>query len=94
MWVGNIICCWQLLQYFFKVRSFDNQDSGIPVQEHNRMADNKSAGGHTMNSSWWRSKIALAKKIPQTDAERRSASNDQSGDTSEAYTDKTVIQQT
>jgi hypothetical protein len=93
MWVGNIICCWQLLQYFFKIRSFDNEDSGIPDQ--NRMPDNKSAGGHTMNSSWWRSKIAFAKNAPQPDPENSNrAINEKGGDGSEANTGNIIIQPT
>jgi hypothetical protein len=27
--VGNLICCWQLLQKLFKFRSFDNAHAGI-----------------------------------------------------------------
>ncbi|ESZ89552.1 hypothetical protein SBOR_10059 [Sclerotinia borealis F-4128] len=31
IWVGNLICCWQIVQKIFKARSFDNQKAEIEM---------------------------------------------------------------
>lgn len=31
IWVGNLICCWQIVQKIFKARSFDNQKQEIEM---------------------------------------------------------------
>jgi hypothetical protein len=57
--VGNIICCWQLFQKLFKIRSFDNRSAQIVAdpemarrhaQEH---PSQLSVGGSPKTSGWW-----------------------------------------
>lgn len=64
IWVGNLICCWQLFQRLFKLRSFDNTSGAIVAQPemtarahgHTHAHPSQySAGGHLKDSSWYRS---------------------------------------
>lgn len=54
MWVGNLICCWQLFQRLFNLRSFDDKHAEI----QGRASPDRSAGGHTKNSAWYRRMFA------------------------------------
>lgn len=61
MWVGNIICCWQLAQFLFNLRSFDDKHSGFQkeLKQHQQISDGegKSTGGHTKNTAWYQMMI-------------------------------------
>jgi hypothetical protein len=57
--VGNLICCWQLMQKLFKIRSFDNKSDQIVAQpemtgRHNQQHPSQySVGGSPKTSSWF-----------------------------------------
>jgi hypothetical protein len=57
--VGNIICCWQLFQKLFKVRSFDNKSAQIianpeMARRHAREHPEQfSVGGSPKTTGWW-----------------------------------------
>jgi hypothetical protein len=54
MWVGNIVCCWQLMQYIFKFRSFDDKHAGIVGDNGELLPDtNLTPGGGTRNTAWY-----------------------------------------
>lgn len=54
MWVGNLVCCWQLVQRLFNLRSFDDKHAEI----QGRISPDRSVGGHTKNSAWYRKMVA------------------------------------
>lgn len=56
--VANIICCWQLLQKVFKLRSFDNSTPNIGqhlsmVQRPPHNPESFTEGDKYMSKSWW-----------------------------------------
>lgn len=64
MWVGNIVCCWQILQWAFNLRSFDDKHAGI-VRDHEHVElKSRSIGGHTKNSTWYARMIEKATQRP------------------------------
>lgn len=54
MWVGNLVCCWQLIQRLFNLRSFDDKHAEI----QGRISPDRSVGGHTKNSAWYQRMVA------------------------------------
>lgn len=64
MWVGNIICCWQLLQWAFNLRSFDDKHAGIERDHGHVELKSRSIGGHTKNSTWYARMIDKATQRP------------------------------
>lgn len=56
IWVGNIICCWQIIQKVLRARSFDNKSANIVMQPeiHNPAFDQRSDGGSPKTSDWWK----------------------------------------
>jgi hypothetical protein len=63
IWVGNLICCWQLLQKVFKLRSFDDTSAGYTVRERMINATERSIGGHSKNSAWYSRRIAQMRPL-------------------------------
>jgi len=55
MWVGNLVCCWQLVQFVFKTRSFDDKHDQLRV-DGSPLAD-EEGGPVTHKSGWFRRKI-------------------------------------
>ena len=57
--VGNLICCWQLMQKLFKIRSFDNKSDQIvaqpemAVRHHQEHPSQFSVGGSPKTASWF-----------------------------------------
>lgn len=49
-----MVCCWQLIQRLFNLRSFDDKHAEI----QGRFSPERSAGGHTKNSAWYRKMFA------------------------------------
>lgn len=66
MWVGNIVCCWQLVQWVFHLRSFDDKHAEI----QGRLSPARSAGGHTKNSAWYRKMFVQITGLQVTRAEK------------------------
>ncbi|KAJ8070572.1 hypothetical protein OCU04_000946 [Sclerotinia nivalis] len=50
IWVGNIICCWQIVQKIFKARSFDNQKQEIDMHPE-MVARMQNPSNYTENGS-------------------------------------------
>ncbi|APA07176.1 hypothetical protein SS1G_04098 [Sclerotinia sclerotiorum 1980 UF-70] len=50
IWVGNIICCWQIVQKIFKARSFDNQKQEIEMHPE-MVARLQNPSNYTENGS-------------------------------------------
>lgn len=91
MWVGNIICCWQLAQFLFSLRSFDDKHSGFQNQlkQHDRVSqgEGKSVGGHTKDTNWYErmmDKVRQNRSHERTDSEQ-SIIDAEAGDYSEIY---------
>lgn len=63
IWVGNLICCWQLLQKLFNLRSFDNKEAGFQIPCRSIVKE-RSIGGHTKNTSWFNGKITAMEPLP------------------------------
>lgn len=61
MWVGNLVCCWQLIQYVFKTRSFDDKHANIQVDAS--PLDDDEAGNDTHRSAWFRKGIEKANQL-------------------------------
>ncbi|TAQ88138.1 hypothetical protein B7494_g3533 [Chlorociboria aeruginascens] len=60
--VGNMICCWQIMQRLFKLRSFDNRQSNIVLDpEMARRRENPRYGpdGTLRDSAWWDRMVAI-----------------------------------
>lgn len=59
IWVGNLICCWQLFQRLFHVRSFDDKSDEIVAQpemerrNHKNHPSQYSVGGSPKTTSWF-----------------------------------------
>jgi hypothetical protein len=59
--VGNLICCWQLFQKLFRLRSFDNKTALIEGQpemgdrrQHIQHPELYSVGGSPKNDGWFK----------------------------------------
>ncbi|ATZ46002.1 hypothetical protein BCIN_01g06820 [Botrytis cinerea B05.10] len=50
IWVGNLICCWQIVQKIFKARSFDNQKAEIDMHPE-MIARMQNPSNYTENGS-------------------------------------------
>lgn len=50
IWVGNLICCWQIVQKIFKARSFDNQKAEIEMHPE-MIARMQNPSNYTENGS-------------------------------------------
>ncbi|KAI9650656.1 hypothetical protein NHQ30_000676 [Ciborinia camelliae] len=50
IWVGNLICCWQIVQKLFKARSFDNQKAEIEMNPE-MIARLQNPSNYTENGS-------------------------------------------
>lgn len=68
MWVGNLICCWQLVQWVFHLRSFD--DKHAEIQGRAAAIPERSIGGHTKNSAWYRRMLAQASGLQVSRGDR------------------------
>jgi len=74
IWVGNIICCWQLGQKLFKLRSFDNQRADIdrsPVM-HGRARGRHAPDPFSPGDARPKPRTWLDRKIDQAVAAHRS----------------------
>lgn len=60
MWIGNTICCWQLLSRVFHTRSFENTQRGH-VTRNSREGRGHSELRQTRNTTWWSRFIAMFK---------------------------------
>ncbi|PQE15799.1 integral membrane PTH11 protein [Rutstroemia sp. NJR-2017a BBW] len=63
IWVGNLICCWQIIQKVFKTRSFDNRTPNIVMQPEMgaRLANpsNFTSGGTPKPKNWFEQIVHL-----------------------------------
>lgn len=67
IWVGNLICCWQIVQKIFKARSFDNQKAEIEMHPE-MIARMQHPSNYTDNGSpkpkdWMDQLIARRKRM-------------------------------
>ncbi|KAM3083910.1 hypothetical protein ACMFMG_001985 [Clarireedia jacksonii] len=63
IWVGNLICCWQIIQKIFKTRSFDDRTPDIVMQPEMvaRLANpsNYTSGGTPKPKNWFEQVVRL-----------------------------------
>ena len=53
IWVGNVICCWQITQKLWHTRSFDNHHAHI-VKQPEIQNPEFSEGGSPKDDEWWK----------------------------------------